>query len=272
MSTLGLKIVKRHEGYREFAYPDPASPLAMALRRAGIRIRWGFSPIANLMSQVPPELAGLSPAPLTCGYGETKGITASTRWSEQEATVRLKVRYVEFENGVLNACTIPPNENELAAMTCLAYNIGLGAFRKSTVLRAHNRGDSQAASRAFNLFNKAGGKVFDGLVRRRAEEGALYLKPVAVTAEQPTLVLEVIPQVVDAESKISESPINRAGAVAGGTAAVATVAETARTISDVKDSAASLGDWLIPIMLLLIVGLCGYLVWQRFQQRKGGWA
>jgi lysozyme len=67
------------------------------------------------------------------------------------------------------------------------------------------------------------------------------------------------------------SPINRAGVVAGGTAAVATVAETARTVAEVKYSVASLGDWLLPVLLLVIVVLCGFVVWNRFNQRKEGW-
>jgi lysozyme len=81
-----------------------------------------------------------------------------------------------------------------------------------------------------------------------------------------------MPQTVDAESRMTESPINRAGVVAGGTAAVATVAETARTVADVKYSVSSLGDWLVPVLLVVVVVLCGYTVWQRVQQRKGGWA
>ena len=71
---------------------------------------------------------------------------------------------------------------------------------------------------------------------------------------------------------MSESPINRAGVVAGGTAAVATVAETTRTIADVKYSVSSLGDWLVPVLLVAVVMLCGYVVWQRVRQRKEGWA
>jgi lysozyme len=82
----------------------------------------------------------------------------------------------------------------------------------------------------------------------------------------------VLPQQVDPERPMAASTINRAGVVAGGTAAVATVAETARTVADVKYSAQALGDWLVPILLLAVVGLCGYIVWERVKQRKGGWA
>jgi lysozyme len=71
---------------------------------------------------------------------------------------------------------------------------------------------------------------------------------------------------------MSASSINRAGVVAGGTAAAATVAETARTVADVKYSAQSLGDWLVPVLLLAVVVLCGYIVWERVKVRREGWS
>ena len=45
-----------------------------------------------------------------------------------------------------------------------------------------------------------------------------------------------------------------------------TMTEDDRLASD------SLGDWLVPILLIVVVTACGYIVWQRFKQRKGGWA
>ena len=174
---------------------------------------------------------------------------------------------------VWQGCAREPNQNEFDAMVLLCFNIGPAGFRRSTVLKAHNRGDCQAAARAFGLWNKSGGKVYAGLTKRRAEESALYLTPMPDDmSDPPEGAIEAMPQSVDAESPMHASPINRAGVVAGGTAAVATVAETARTVADVKYSASSLGDWLVPVLLLLVVVLCGYMVWQRVGQRKGGWA
>ena len=69
-----------------------------------------------------------------------------------------------------------------------------------------------------------------------------------------------------------EQDAHRAGVVAGGTAAVATVAETARTVADVKYSTQALGDWLVPVLLIAVVALCGYIIWHRVNQRKQGWA
>lgn len=60
-----------------------------------------------------------------------------------------------------------------ASFVSLAYNIGTHAFCKSTVVRRFNSGDYQGACKAIEMWNKAGGKVLPGLVRRRADERAL---------------------------------------------------------------------------------------------------
>lgn len=271
----GLDAIRRHEAFREFAYPDPASPLAAACRKAGIRARWGFMPAHQIIQTLPAEVRDLHGNPWTCGYGETQGVTYETRWSREEANQRLRMRVAEFERGVLALCTLEPNLNQCMAMTSLAYNIGLAAFRKSTVLKAHNRGDAAAAARAFHLWNKAGKppKPVAGLTARRADEAALYMRPVPDEMSDPAIEFEEpLSQDIEPERPMTASTINRASVVAGGTAAVATVAETARTISDVKYSVASLGDWLVPVLLLVVVALCGYIVWERVRQRREGFA
>ena len=209
---------------------------------------------------------------VTIGYGFTDGVKIGDRMTREEADARLVEELRPYEMAVWQGCTREPNQNEFDAMVLLCFNIGPAGFKKSTVLKAHNRGDHQAAARAFGLWNKSGGKVYAGLTKRRAEESALYLTPMPDDmSDPPEGAIEAMPQSVDAESPMHASPINRAGVVAGGTAAVATVAETARTVAEVKYSVASLGDWMLPILLVLVVVLCGFVVWQRVNQRKEGW-
>jgi lysozyme len=66
----------------------------------------------------------------------------------------------------------PTSADQFSAMVALAYNIGLQGFRTSSVLRRHREGGDVTA--AFAMWNKAGGRVLNGLVRRRAAEAALY--------------------------------------------------------------------------------------------------
>ena len=208
----------------------------------------------------------------TIGYGFTDGVKIGDRMTREEADARLVEELRPYEMAVWQGCTREPNQNEFDAMVLLCFNIGPAGFRRSTVLKAHNRGDCHAAARAFGLWNKSGGKVYAGLTKRRAEESALYLTPMPDdVSDPPEGAIEAMPQSVDAESPMHASPINRAGVVAGGTAAVATVAETARTVAEVKYSVSSLGDWMLPILLVLVVVLCGFVVWQRVNQRKEGW-
>lgn len=274
--TNGIQLVKKSEGFREFAYPDPASNLARAVRARKLKVRWGFQPARDIIAALPQDLQNLDGSPWTCGYGETKGVTSDTHWSEPEASQRLRGRYAEFESGVREACTLAPSQNELDAMTSLAYNIGLGwlgktkpkgakdGFRQSSVLKAHNRGDKLAAARAFSLWNRANGKVEPGLTARRAEEAALYLADIDTEGS--------IPQAVEPESAMTASPINKASAVAGGTAALAAATEVVKAVSDFKSSVSGLGEWLVPVLLVAVVALCGYTIWQRNRQRKEGWA
>ena len=234
LSKQGLALIKEFEGFRARAYV----------------------PVPN--------------DKITIGYGFTHGVKMGDVMTRAEADARLIEELRPYETAVWQACTNKPNQNEFDAMTSLCYNIGTAGFSRSTVLKAHNRGDHQAAARAFALWNKSSGKVYAGLTRRRAKEAALYLTPMPDDVSDP--ITPEMPQRIDPESRMAESPINRAGVVAGGTAAVATVAETARTVADVKYSTQALGDWLVPVLLIVVVALCGYVVWTRVKQRREGWA
>jgi lysozyme len=271
----GIEKIKRHEAFREYAYPDPASPLARECRKRGFKLKWGYEPAKGIISKLPADLQQLHGNPWTCGYGETKDVTFETRWDKDAAHRKLMMRIQEFEDGVLAACTVEPNPNQCSALVSFSYNVGLGGLRKSSVLKAHNRGDFQSAARAFSLWNKAQGQVMPGLTRRRADEAAMYLKPYGDLTDDEELMAEAaepISQVVEPERPMSQSKITQAGAVAGGTAAVATVAETLSTVNHVKDGVEGLGAWLVPILLLVTIGAVGYAVWQRHIQRRDGWA
>lgn len=107
----------------------------------------------------------------TIGYGFTKGVQLGDHMTTIEADARLRDEVAEFENGLACGGT----ENQIAALTCLAYNIGLGNFTASTVRREHIAGNFQAAADAFRMWDMAGGRIVPGLVRRREAERTLYL-------------------------------------------------------------------------------------------------
>lgn len=198
----------------------------------------------------------------TIGWGETRGVTPNMVWTQQQADERFCASLSEFTEGVAKHCTNPPTEGELGAMVSLAYNIGLGGFAKSTVLRKHNQGDHQAAARAFSLWNKAGGNVVKGLTLRRLKEAAMYLSTDSDSVEP-------IPQRVDEESTLTTSPIAQSGGLSalGGVIAAATA-----VLEPVKKVAAdfSIDPLLVLGAIAIVVGVV--VLGQRNKQRNEGWA
>lgn len=108
----------------------------------------------------------------TIAYGFTRGVKQGDRMTRVEADARLITEVAPFEAGLGVDGGTP---NQLAAMTCLAYNIGLTHFLASTVRRLHDAGDFSGAANAFRMWNMAGGRVVPGLARRREAERLLYL-------------------------------------------------------------------------------------------------
>jgi lysozyme len=88
----------------------------------------------------------------------------------------------EFVPGVLGVITRSMTQGHFDAMVDLAYNIGVGAFRESTLARKFNAGDVTGAADEFLRWNRSGGKVLLGLRRRRAADRALFLGASGVEA------------------------------------------------------------------------------------------
>lgn len=125
----------------------------------------------------------------TIGYGHTgPDVAEGMEINQAGAQALLERDLAKFEDGVDNLLTGDTGENEFGAMVSLAYNVGLGNFEGSSVLRLHNEGNKTGAANAFLLWNKAGGEVLAGLTRRRQQERALYLKPDTEMPAPPVLV------------------------------------------------------------------------------------
>lgn len=117
--------------------------------------------------------------PTVC-FGETRGVKMGDRYSVDECKAMLGNALGEFEAGMVrcldNPAAIP--DKSYVAFLSLAYNIGTGAFCKSSIARYANRGDYATACNRILLYNKAGGRVLKGLVNRRKAERKLCLEGV----------------------------------------------------------------------------------------------
>lgn len=123
----------------------------------------------------------------TICYGETKGVGPGMKATKQECDELLGASISSHEQGMRRCLKNPgPTLKERAAsfsaktdgiptgpyvaFVSLSYNIGYGGFCNSSLPRLINAGNIRAACNALPAFNRAGGKVVQGLVNRRAAE------------------------------------------------------------------------------------------------------
>ena len=141
----GVDLIKQFEGVRLNAYPDP----------------------------------GTGGDPWTIGYGATqidgkpvrKGITITQEQAEAllHEDIERHAKPVRIMLG-----DAPTTQNQFDALASLAFNIGVGALKGSTLMRKHKAGDHDGAASEFARWNRAGGRVLPGLTRRREAEAKLY--------------------------------------------------------------------------------------------------
>jgi lysozyme len=135
-----LDMIAAFEGFSAKAYPDAD----------GFSIGYG-----HFITQADP-------------YDATSTITESEAYALLEQDAR------GAQNCVGGAITAPMTINQEAAMISLAYNIGCGNFRSSTLVRMFNAGNVDGAAAQFAVWNKSRGQVLQALVDRRASEAGVF--------------------------------------------------------------------------------------------------
>lgn len=116
----------------------------------------------------------------TIGWGHTKTAKQGMVITEAQAEVLLRQDLAWVEDTIDRLVKVPLTQNQHDAVGSLIFNIGGGAFSKSTVLRKLNAGDYRGAADAFRMWNKqrdrATGKmnVLRGLTKRREQERDLF--------------------------------------------------------------------------------------------------
>ena len=137
ISKEGLALIKKFEGFESRAYLCPA----------GV---W------------------------TIGYGHTKDVKEGDEWSQAHAEHMLEVELEEFCEYVNKMVKVPLEQYQFDALVAWVYNLGAGNFKESTLLRVLNQGDYDDVPHQIKRWNKAGGRVLQGLVRRREAEALLF--------------------------------------------------------------------------------------------------
>lgn len=146
----------------------------------------------------------------TIGYGTTfyedgKKVTLNDpEITEARAEQLLAVHLDTFAASVEKLVQVPLTDNQFGAICSFVYNLGSGAFAKSTLLKKLNAKDYAGAALEFEKWNKAGGQVLAGLTRRRQAEKALFLQSPALAATQKTSLLGDGPSEEDIRVKLEE--------------------------------------------------------------------
>jgi len=98
------------------------------------------------------------------------------RLTDEEVDSILQQDLARFLAGVRRLCTVDDLSPRHLALTSFAFNVGLGNLQASTLRAKHNRRDFEGAAGEFEKWNLSAGKVLPGLVTRRKDERAMYLR------------------------------------------------------------------------------------------------
>ena len=139
MSQKGLALIQSFEGCRLVAYQDSSGVWT---------IGWGHT-----------------------GLVDGASISPSMTITQEKADQLLQADLLRFEQGVEGSLTHPATQDQFDAFVAFSYNVGLGAFRGSTLLRLFNLGDPHGSALQFiEWSHDATGNVLLGLARRRCAE------------------------------------------------------------------------------------------------------
>lgn len=156
--------------------PEPwVVPNKMTISKDGLELvkKWeGFHSKAYL------DVVGVP----TIGYGMTKWLNGSKvklgeTIKQEEATIILEQQINEHASQIFEDIKIELTQSQFDALASFSYNLGSGIFKKDKSLTKYiNEKDWDNTVRVMKLYNKAGGKVFQGLVNRREDETKMFMK------------------------------------------------------------------------------------------------
>lgn len=139
--TLLITVVAGFEGLRQTAYPDPAT----------------------------------GGPPWTICYGHTEGVRPGDRHTLDECKALLRRDLEVYARGIEHCVTVPLPDRRWVALVSFAYNVGVRAACRSSVVRLINAGRTREGCNALLLWDKAAGIRFPGLTKRRQRERQLCL-------------------------------------------------------------------------------------------------
>ncbi|PHM75099.1 lysozyme [Xenorhabdus kozodoii] len=141
ISESGINKLKSYEGLRLQAYPDPAT----------------------------------GAAPWTIGYGHTRGVKPGQVITAQQAEEFLHQDLNPIYGAIQRLVKVPLTQGQFDALCSFIFNVGIGNFTHSTLLKKLNAGDYQGAAREFLKWDRADGRELAALRMRRQSEKETFL-------------------------------------------------------------------------------------------------
>ena len=140
-SQNGFDLIKKYEGFRAKAYMCPGG-------------KW------------------------TIGYGHTERVSPGDVITVEQAEMYLRYDVADAEMAVLSLISAPLNQNKFDALVSFVYNVGFGNFYNSTLRRLINERctNPERIHKAFLMWKRSQGRILSGLIKRRNEEFALFIK------------------------------------------------------------------------------------------------
>lgn len=234
MSADGLALVKEFEGLRLKAYKCPA----------GV---W------------------------TIGYGHTSAagdpeVIPGMEITKAEAEEILKRDMVQYENGVRKLVKVEVTQGQFDALVDFAYNAGVGALAKSTLLKRVNEERFNEVPAEFMKWTRGGGKELPGLVRRRRAEVKLWR---GLDTEKPVPVEEsrAEPDVPAPKKSIVQSKEANGAVIAGGAGAIAVAQEVMPIVREGGDLLSAMsGTAIVCVVIVVAAAAIWYFRKQRLEE------
>jgi|TARA_R110000803_G_C11966219_1_gene319265 lysozyme len=111
---------------------------------------------------------------LTIAYGRIKEVKEGDTCTQEQAEEWLTEELLEYESYVNDMVEVSLLQNQFDALVSWVYNLGPSNLKSSTLLKVLNSGEYKSVPEQIKRWNKAGGKVLEGLTRRRQAEALLF--------------------------------------------------------------------------------------------------
>ena len=235
VSKDGLNLIKEFEGIRLTAYKCPADVWTIGIGHTS-----------------------------AAGAPEVKpGMTITV----QEAYEILNNDLNQYEDAINKFVKVPLTQNQFDALVSFVYNVGVGAFQKSTLLKKLNAGQYNAVPGELMKWTKAGGKELPGLVRRRRAEAALWRGVDETSSIGDDARVE--PDLPKPSKTMAQSKEGNAALITAGLGGITAAKDVADTVKQAGDSVNSLLSMLMsPIFLLpVLIVVAGLAIWYWRRQR-----